>query len=82
MRELCLLGPPDSETAAARAIADAIREVATALGNTPAACRASYVHPALLETYAAGGLPPLSSRTLRGLDRWESGLMRFLRARS
>ncbi|MDX6620911.1 MAG: topoisomerase [Gaiellales bacterium] len=82
VRELCLLGPPGSETAAARAIASAIREVATELGNTPSVCRASYVHPALLETYAAGGLPPVSSRTLRGLDRWESGLMRFLRARS
>jgi DNA topoisomerase-1 len=82
MRELSLLGPPDSESAAARAIAGAIREVATALGNTPAICRASYVHPALLETYAAGGLPTVSSRRLQGLDRWESGLMRFLRARS
>jgi hypothetical protein len=36
----------------------------------------------VLETYAAGDLPPVSSRRLQGLDCWESGLMRFLRARS
>jgi DNA topoisomerase-1 len=82
LRELSALEPPASETAAARAIAGAIHEVAAALGNTPAVCRASYVHPALLETYAAGCLPAVPSRRLQGLDRWESGLMRFLRARS
>ena len=82
LRELSALDPPTSETAAARAIAGAIGEVATALGNTPAVCRASYVHPALLESYAAGGLAPVSARRLRGLDRWESGLMRFLRKHS
>jgi DNA topoisomerase I len=82
MRELSGLGAPDSSEQAKRSINEAIHDVAGALGNTPAVCRASYIHPALLEAYAAGELPPAASRRLRGLDRWESALLRFLRARS
>ena len=80
LRALDDLEPPASPTAAKRAIAEAIRDVADALGNTPAVCRASYVHPGILESYAAGELPNTTKRRLRGLDRWESGLLRFLRA--
>jgi DNA topoisomerase-1 len=82
MRALCELGPPASATAATRSTAEAIREVASALGNTPAICRASYVHPALLEAYAAGELTGPARRRLSGLDRDESRLLRFLRERS
>ena len=82
MRALDGLDPPATPTAAKRSIAEAIRDVASALGNTPAVCRASYVHPAILESFAAGELPAPATRRLRGLDRWESGLLRFLRARS
>ncbi len=82
LRALNDLDPPASPTAAKRSIAEAIRDVATALGNTPAVCRASYVHPGILESYAAGELPRASSRRLTGLDRYESGLLRFLRSRS
>jgi DNA topoisomerase IB len=82
LRALDDLDPPASPTAAKRAIAEAIGDVAAALGNTPAVCRASYVHPGILESYAAGELPRMTPRRLRGLDRWESGLLRFLRARS
>ena len=82
MRALNDLEPPASPTAAKRSITGAIREVATALGNTPAVCRASYVHPQILEAFAAGDLPPAATRRLKGLDRWESALLRFLRAGS
>ena len=46
-----------------------MREVAGALGNArPPVCRASYVHPALLEAYSEGELPPAQpGRRLRGL---------------
>ena len=54
MRALGDLGAPASAADAKRSITEAIREVADALGNTPAVCRASYVHPALLEAYADG----------------------------
>ncbi len=79
VRALGDLGAPASPAEADRSIAEAIREVADALGNTPAVCRASYVHPALLESYATGDLPQPARRRLRGLDRWESALLRFLR---
>jgi DNA topoisomerase-1 len=82
LRALDDIDPPASPTAAKRSIAEAIREVAGALGNTPAVCRASYVHPGILDAFAAGELERTPSRQLRGLDRWESGLLRFLRARS
>jgi DNA topoisomerase I len=40
-------------------IAAALEHVAARLGNTPAVCRKAYVHPAVLETYAAQHrLPP------------------------
>jgi DNA topoisomerase-1 len=35
-----------------------IRQVAQQLGNTPAVCRKSYIHPALIESYLAGTLRP------------------------
>ena len=80
MDALCTLGPPASAAEATRAIAASIGEVATALGNTPAVCRTSYVHPALLEAFAAGELACATGRRLRGLDLGESRLLRFLRA--
>jgi DNA topoisomerase I len=48
--------PPDSEAERNREIAAAVRQVADRLGNTPAVCRRAYVHPAVLEAYAAGTL--------------------------
>ena len=82
LRALDTLEPPASASAAKRSITAAIRDVASVLGNTPAVCRASYVHPGILESFAAGTLPRAARRRLRGLDRWESGLLRFLRAGS
>lgn len=63
----------------------AIEAAAAALGNTPAICQRSYVHPALLE--AATGAPAqrlraIHERTPRGragLDRSERTVLRFLR---
>jgi DNA topoisomerase-1 len=76
------MGAPASEREATRSVAAAIGEVAGALGNTAAVCRASYVHPAVLEAYAAGELDGRAQRRLHGLDLNESRLLRFLRARS
>jgi DNA topoisomerase-1 len=47
---------PQSDKAAERVVARVIREVAEALGNTPAVCRKSYVHPRVVEAFAAGKL--------------------------
>lgn len=51
------LGPCDKITRARRQIAQAIKQVAARLGNTPAICRKSYVHPAVIAAYLEGNLP-------------------------
>jgi DNA topoisomerase-1 len=51
---LAELGPPADERAAKRNILRAVRAVAEHLGNTPAVCRSSYVHPAVFESYCRG----------------------------
>lgn len=45
-----------------------VKEVATHLGNTPAVCRRSYIHPAIFEAYENGTLGPLKEmdRNARG----------------
>lgn len=45
---------PGGKRAAQRAIVDAIARTASSLGNTPAVCRRSYVHPAVIDAYARG----------------------------
>ena len=52
---LAELGPARSTTEAKRNVATAMRLVAADLGNTPAICRASYVHPVVIERYVADG---------------------------
>ena len=48
--------PAASEAAAKRIVATCVKRTAAALGNTPAVCRASYIHPRIIECYAEGGL--------------------------
>jgi len=68
--------PPVSETAARRVIAACVRLTATRLGNTPAVCRSSYIHPAVFVSYAEGELP---RRLTLGEDRApETALLDFL----
>jgi len=52
---LAELGPPESEREAKRNVATMMRLVAAELGNTPAICRKSYVHPILVEQYLQHG---------------------------
>jgi DNA topoisomerase-1 len=46
--------PFQSATQAKRNIAQAIKAVASRLGNTPSVCRKCYVHPAVVEAYIGG----------------------------
>jgi DNA topoisomerase-1 len=50
------LGPGANAREAARNVALAARLVAAELGNTPAICRASYVHPLLIARYVDAGV--------------------------
>ena len=49
--ELSRLEPATSETVRKRGLAKAIRQVAARLGNTPAVCRSSYIHPDIPASY-------------------------------
>ncbi|HVG02455.1 MAG TPA: hypothetical protein VM842_06160, partial [Nitrospira sp.] len=46
----------DSQSEAKRNVVAAIERVAKQLGNTPAICRKSYVHPEVLTAYMSGDL--------------------------
>src|SRR4051812_16752000 len=81
---LAEIGPARSPTEAKRNVALAMRLVAAELGNTPAVCRSSYVHPMVIARYLDEGetitLPRRSKRE-SALERHsveERALMAFL----
>ncbi|MFL5778658.1 MAG: DNA topoisomerase IB [Chloroflexota bacterium] len=53
-RALRALRPADTERGVRKNVVEAIRQTAGHLGNTPAVCRRSYVHPAVLDAYFDG----------------------------
>jgi DNA topoisomerase-1 len=53
---LAELGPARTPTEAKRNVATAVRLVAAELGNTPAICRKSYIHPMVLARYEDEGV--------------------------
>ena len=57
-RALVLQPKPETPTEAKKAIFTAIKAVAGLLRNTPAVCRACYIHPTVLEAYETGALAP------------------------
>jgi DNA topoisomerase I len=59
----------DDEAGRKKAIVAAIEEVAERLGNTPAVCRACYVHPDVLDSYLDGTLVEALSERARGVGR-------------
>jgi DNA topoisomerase-1 len=44
----------ETESEAKRHVVEAIKQVATSLGNTPAVTRKAYVHPAIIEAFLSG----------------------------
>lgn len=46
----------ENERQAKKNIVEAVKSVANQLGNTPAVCRQSYVHPAVIDKYLEGAL--------------------------
>jgi DNA topoisomerase-1 len=53
---LAQAGPADNKGAEKRIIAACVKQTAGVLGNTPAVCRSSYIHPMVFEHYASGAL--------------------------
>ncbi|MCU1459601.1 MAG: topoisomerase (poxvirus type) [Actinomycetia bacterium] len=80
---LVVVEPPRSDAAARRTAAAAIEVVARHLGNTPTVARTSYVHPDVVDLYAAGDLAGIWSekheRDGRYLLAEEKRLLRVLR---
>jgi DNA topoisomerase-1 len=79
------LGPPKSESEAKRNVLLAVRLSAAELGNTPAVCRSSYVHPILLaryldegETIDIEGVKKSRTSSAAGHYPEERALIRFL----
>ena len=77
-------GRARGEREAKRKLKSVIERVAKALGNTPAVCRASYLHPAAVESFADGSLFQLRvprARARQDLDADERLLLALLRRR-
>ena len=62
-RLLRATAPATSDRAARTEIGRVIKEVADQLRNTPAVCRKSYVHPAVIDAYVGGFIQPLTHVT-------------------
>jgi DNA topoisomerase-1 len=65
---LSLAPPAEAERQRRRQQASAIRAVAQRLGNTPAVCRASYVHPQVFSAHEAGLLFRRGGRMRHGAE--------------
>jgi DNA topoisomerase-1 len=88
---LAELGPPRNATEAKKNTLLACKLVSADLGNTPAVCRSSYIHPAVFERYERGQtIAPLMRNAVRPGEESlpgryyaeEAALMRFLERRS
>jgi DNA topoisomerase-1 len=76
------LGPRTTQSQRKKAVLEAVREAAGTLGNTPAVCRRSYIHPEPLDAYLAGTLceSMVGYRRHAPRRRWLSADERMLRA--
>ena len=78
-------GTAESEPRARAQVVAAIRAAASHLGNTPAVCKRSYVHPAVLTAYLDGTLfqggaeEPEPASSLAALRREEARVLSLLR---
>ncbi|HEV7642847.1 MAG TPA: hypothetical protein VGO50_02795 [Pyrinomonadaceae bacterium] len=69
---LAEMGKADDEQELKKNIVKAVKTVAEQLGNTPAVCRGSYIHPAILKKYENGvtidEFRPRNSRYIRRIE--------------
>ncbi|MGH8772723.1 MAG: DNA topoisomerase IB [Burkholderiales bacterium] len=78
-RALSSLPSFDSRANAKKNIAHVIESVAKRLGNTPAVCRKSYIHPAVLEAYVNG--ETIRHSAMRSRKSIEAAIVALLRKR-
>lgn len=82
-------GSPGDERSPKKNVVAAVKTVAQELGNTPAVCRRSYVHPQVIESYLEGSLQAYFDTAVdrrasapRGLKGAEVAVWALLAARS
>ncbi|MCA9840200.1 MAG: DNA topoisomerase IB [Trueperaceae bacterium] len=84
VRTATLLYQTDTEkTNREKRLVQVVKEVAKELGNTPAVCRSSYIHPLLPELYLEGALGPAIKAVRKGrprkyLNQEENSFLRLL----
>ncbi|HEY6641946.1 hypothetical protein [Povalibacter sp.] len=74
--------PGISDTVFNRCVAATARNVADALGNTPAVCRKSYINPAVFSAWRSGMIGSLVPRTSLDPKRMENTALRVLKKAS
>jgi DNA topoisomerase I len=68
--ELAEIGAADDEKLIRKNIVRAVKKVAEELGNTPAVCRSSYIHPTIIKSYEKGvTLEEFTARKKRRIKR-------------
>jgi DNA topoisomerase-1 len=77
---LARLGPPGSKGELGRNMRAAIKAAAERLGNTPAVCRRSYIHPRVFACYERGSRPAAPMK-MSGLRVDERTVLQLLRSR-
>ena len=79
IRRLVALGQAEaSQRGQAAQQMEVVREVAAALGNTPAVCRSAYIDPCVFEGWLDGSLQRQCA-TCRGQRQWERAALAYLR---
>jgi DNA topoisomerase-1 len=74
--------PEGDERATTHSITEAVKEVAALLRNTPAVCRASYIHPAAFDAWRDGSLQRAIPAAVAAHPRQlETAALRLLRKR-
>jgi len=87
--ELAEMGPAPDEKQLKSNLVKAVRRVSEQLGNTPAVCRSSYIHPSVIDRYASGQtldeFQPRKARKVRHKNEKstpeEQALLRMLKAK-
>ncbi len=59
----------DGTSEAKKAVVEAIKRVAEKLGNTPAVCKKSYIHPGVIDEFLANGALELIEKAVEQADR-------------
>lgn len=73
--ELAETGPAETEAESNKNIVEVVKRVAEQLGNTPAVCRSSYIHPVVLDSYSKGiTISEFQTSRRRRIRRTQNGL--------